>query len=610
MNIAYFTSLFMVFLRVFAFFIALQVMFPKSLPNTVKVMLSLCISFFVMPYINLSQVSALNNGFLYTWQCICEILTGLILGFFANLMFLGVKIGGQFLDFQIGYSMMTAYDPTSESNASLIERFLNMFSVVLFFSIGGHEVVIKELVNSFNSVKLGTFVINDQSVMVAFNVFVQFFVIGFKIALPVVLVLLITDIVMGLMSRTVPQLNVMILGMPIKILLGLTCLMIILPLIAKVLITSFSSLPDIYKGFYKLVPIGLIFADSDKTEEATPKKKSEARKKGQVARSKEVPLAATLVVITFIISLGGQTFFNGLGVMMQTFFQSYIHSNLTELDLRRIIIFVILNAGKFIFMFGVPVMVVGIVANIAQTGWITTTEPIKPDLKKLNPISGFKRIFSMTTVVNLLKDLVVVAVLSVVGYKFLMSNYGDIANLNNLMVQYIPEAYLSYVVSIFRIVALIMIVIAGFDFVYNRYKYKKDMKMTKHEVKEEFKQAEGDPEIKGKRRQRMREIVTRTMLSKVPDATVVITNPTHISVAIKYERGVDKAPTVVAKGADRTALRIKEIAKENNVPIMENKPLARLIFKKVEVDEQIPAEMYQTVAEILALVYKLNKKQG
>ncbi|URZ00909.1 fused FliR family export protein/FlhB family type III secretion system protein [Clostridium felsineum] len=611
MSIAYFTSLFMVMLRVFAFFIAFQVIFPQSFPKMLKVMLSVCVAFFVMPYIDLSQVSALNNGLLYTWQCICEILTGLILGFFANLMFLCVRIGGQFLDFQIGYSMMTAYDPTSGSSASLIERFLNMFSVVLFFSVGGNEVVIHEIVNSFKTVKLGTFVINDQSVMAAFDVFVKFFTIGFKIALPVVLVLLITDIVMGLMSRTVPQLNVMILGLPIKILLGLTCLMIILPLIANILITSFSSLPDIYKEFYKLVPVGLIvFADSEKTEEATPKKKGEARKKGQVARSKEVPLAATLVTITFIISLFGDNFFTGLRVMMQTFFQSYMTKNLTELGLRDIIIFVILNAGKFIFMFGLPIMVVGIVANIAQSGWLVTTEPIKPDFKKLNPISGFKRIFSITTVVNLLKDLVVITVLGVIGYKFLMANYGDIANLNNLMIDYIPSAYLTYIISIFRIVAVVMIVIAGFDFVYNKYKYKKDMKMTKHEVKEEAKQAEGDPEIKGKRKQKMRELLTRTMLSKVPDATVVITNPTHISVAIKYERGVDRAPTVVAKGADRTALRIKEIAKENNVPIMEDKPLARLMFKQVEVNEQIPADLYQAVAEILALVYKLNKKQG
>lgn len=609
MSITYFTTLFLVFLRVLAFFIALEVIFPKGFPNTAKILLSLALAYFIVPYAGLVQTTALNNGLLYLWQCICETLTGLILGFFANLTFICARIGGQFLDFQIGYSMMTSYDPTTQSTASLMERLLNMFAVVLFFTIDGHIMLIKELAGSFASVKLGTFVINTQSVMTAFNVFTQFLIIGIKIALPIILVLMITDLVLGLVSRTVPQLNVMLLGVPVKVLAGLAIFMMILPIIMKFMEASFTALPDIYKGFYKLIPVALIFADDgDKTEKATPKKLNEARKEGQVPRSREVTLAITLVTATFMLSIFGDDAFTTFRKMIMVFFSHYMTTNLTEGALGNISKYVLLNGGKVMLIFTLPLLVFGVVGNILQTGFMYTTKPLKPSLDKLNPIAGFKRIFSTRTLVQLLKDIVVILIVGFVGYQFLMSNYEDIAGLNNLVLNNIPHAYLSYVIEIFKRVSFIMVIIAAADFAYQKYKYNKDMKMSKQEVKDEFKQDEGDPEIKGKRKQRMKEIISRTMMTKVPDATVVITNPTHIAVALKYERGVDKAPMVVAKGADRTALRIKEIAKDNNVPIIENKPLARLIFSKVDVEEAIPMEMYQTVAEILALVYKLKEK--
>lgn len=608
-DITYLTSLFLVFLRILSFFIALEVIFPKSFPNIAKIMISLAISFCVIPYINLSNATALNNGILYVWQCVCEIMTGLILGFFANLTFIGARIGGQLLDFQIGFSMMSSYDPTTQTNASLFERLFYMFSIVFYFTIDGHIMLIKELVNSFAAVKLGTFVVNSQSVMTSFNVFTQFFVIGLKIALPVILVLLITDLVLGLMSRTVPQLNVMILGVPIKILLGLVCVMLTLPVIIKFMVSSFNSLPDIYKGFYKLIPAAIIFADSDKTEQATPRKLGKAKEKGQVPRSKEVPLAITLITITIILSVFGDTLFGYLKDIMYEFLQNYLKPNLTEVGLKNVFAFSIINFFKVILIFILPIMILGVAGNIIQVGFMHTMEPLKPKFEKINPAAGFKRMFSMRTLVELIKDMFVVFIVGIVGYQFLMSNYGDIVQLNNLVVNYIPHAYLSYVVDIFKRISLVMLTIAIVDFAYQKRQFKNDMKMTKQEIKDEFKQDEGDPEVKGKRKQRMKEIISRTMMNKVPDATVVITNPTHVAVALKYEKGVDKAPMVVAKGVDRTALKIKEIASENNVPIIENKPLARLIFSKVDIDEAIPVDIYQAVAEILAFVYKLKKKR-
>lgn len=609
MNITYFTSLFLIFLRVFAFFIALGIIFPQSFPNTGKMILSMALAFFIAPYINLSNATVFNNGLVYMWQGICEVLTGLILGFFANLIFVCARIGGQFIDFQMGFSMMSAYDPTTQTNASIMERLFNLFAVVLFFTIDGHIMLIKELVNSFAAVKLGTFVINDQSVMVAFNVFTQFFIIGIRIALPIVLVLLMADLILGIVSRTVPQLNVMILGVPIKILLGLACIIMILPIIIKLMLSSFSALPDIYKGFYKLIPAALIFADGDKTENATPRKLNKAKKEGQVPRSREVTLATTLITITAVLSIFGNSIFQNLQNMFTVFFQSYLTTNLTEEKLSNIFKFAIVNGGKNILIFVLPIMIAGIIGNLLQTGFMFISEGLKPNFGKLNPVQGFKRMFSITTFVGVLKDILVVIVVSFVGYQFFMNNYSDIVNMNNLIINYIPSNYLSYVTDVFKKISMIMIVIAAADFAFQKYKFNKDMKMTKQEVKDEFKQDEGDPEIKGKRKQKMKEIISRTMLTKVPDATVVITNPTHLAVALKYERGIDSAPTVVAKGADRTALKIKEIAKENDVPIIENKPMARLLFSKVEVDQEIPMDMYQAVAEILALVYKLKNKR-
>ena len=215
--------------------------------------------------------------------------------------------------------------------------------------------------------------------------------------------------------------------------------------------------------------------------------------------------------------------------------------------------------------------------------------------------------FSVRTVVELLKDLVLVTIVGVVGYKFLKSRYVDILNLNILRFPILLDTFRQLAVSIFFKITLVMIFVAIADFVFQKKQFKKDMRMTKQEVKEEFKQEEGDPQIKGKIKQKQREMAMRRMMQSVPDATVVITNPTHLAVALKYDENEKGAPKVIAKGADYVAIKIKEKARESNVPIMENKPLARLIYKEVELDEEIPVSMYEAVAQILAVVMKLNK---
>ena len=377
-------------------------------------------------------------------------------------------------------------------------------------------------------------------------------------------------------------------------------------LFMNIIIANFQTIPNFIKSMYKVAPFLVIFASDDKTEDATPKKKDEARKKGQIAKSKDVALALTLLASTLVLISLGAYAINEFKLTLIAFLNSYLNTALTYNSAQNIMIIAVWRVAIVLLPMIVPIMLIGVLANLLQTGFLISNEPIKMDFKKLSPISGFKRMFSVKTFAELIKDLTLVTVVGLVGYNFVSSNFTTILNMWNLNAIGMLSAIGTLTISIFFRVTLLMIVIAICDYIFQWFQYNKDLKMTKQEVKEEFKQDEGDPQIKSKIRQKQRDMAMRRMMSEVPKATVVITNPTHISVALKYVQGSD-APIVTAKGADLVALKIKQVAKENDVPIIENKPLARLIFEQVEIDNQIPAEMYQAVAEILAIVYKLKK---
>ena len=245
--------------------------------------------------------------------------------------------------------------------------------------------------------------------------------------------------------------------------------------------------------------------------------------------------------------------------------------------------------------------VFAIVISIVQVGWQVSTKPLEPKLDKFNPVNGFKRIFSKDSLFNLLMSILKIVLVFYVAYTCIKGH--------NLFILY--EIPLNQAISLIGDIiidtglriSLCYLVVGLADYIYQRHRFNEDMKMTKQEVKDEYKNTEGDPQIKGQQRQRMREASQRRMMQDVPKADVVITNPTHIAVAIRYDAEIENAPTVVAKGEDYLAAKIKETAKENGVEIMENKPLARALYATVEVGEQIPPELYQAVAEILALVY-------
>ena len=257
-------------------------------------------------------------------------------------------------------------------------------------------------------------------------------------------------------------------------------------------------------------------------------------------------------------------------------------------------------------MFAVAV-VFAIVINVAQVRWQPTLKPLIPKFSKLNPINGFKRIISMDKLVELLKAVIKIGLIAYLAYSELTESVGLVNSLYDTDLFDAVAMIGKLVIDFGFRVAIIYLVIGLADYIYQKFKFNKDMRMTKQEIKDEFKQTEGDPKIKGQIRQRMREASQRRMMQQLPEADVVITNPTHLACAIKYDKSQAEAPILLAKGADYLAQKIKEEAKKNNIPIVENKPLARMLYHNVELNEEIPEELYQMTAEVLAYVYSLKE---
>ena len=273
-------------------------------------------------------------------------------------------------------------------------------------------------------------------------------------------------------------------------------------------------------------------------------------------------------------------------------------------------------ASGRVIMIALPFLIMGLIiafiTNLLQVKWKVTTKPLQPKLDKFNPINGFKRIFSMNTVFELLKSILKVACIFLVAFMTVKDRAAEIFILYSLSLNQAIASTCNLVIDVGIRISLIYSIIAVVDLIYQRKKFHDDMKMTKQEIKDEMKNSEGDPHVKGQQRQRMQQASRRRMMQNVPKADVVITNPTHYAVALKYDGrpadGGEAAPKVIAKGADYVAQKIKEIAKENGVEIVENKALARMLYANIPVDGAITPDLYEAVAEILAYVYAKNNK--
>lgn len=349
--------------------------------------------------------------------------------------------------------------------------------------------------------------------------------------------------------------------------------------------------------------------DGEKTEEPTAKKLEDARKKGQVIRSTEVVTAATLLVFflmlkVFVGFIGNRfisSFHKTLG-SIGDYTSEPFNTNMARTIIRSSLWDIVVAA----FPMMIAGFVVTIVSILFQVKWKVTTEPLKPKFDKFNPVSGMKRLFSKDKIMDLLKSTAKVIILAYVVYSYLKDQWPLIFKMYSYTLPQAIAVIGDTVISVGIRISLFFAAIAVFDLFYQKWKFHQDMMMSKQEVKDEYKNSEGDPKIKSQQRQRMQQASQRRMMQDLPNADVVITNPTHLAVAIRYDKEAHEAPVVVAKGADYLAQKIKDVARANAVEIVENKPLARMLYHNVEIGAEIPPELYQMVAEVLAYVYSLQ----
>ena len=350
----------------------------------------------------------------------------------------------------------------------------------------------------------------------------------------------------------------------------------------------------------------------EKTEPATAKKLREAREDGKAVKSKELTAAFDLIILFLVlkifVSFVGNRLMNSF-VDIYGRIPDFVRENAVDVTEKSVaalmsdaLIQILIVCVPF-FAFG---FVVTALISVIQVGWKVTGKPLQPKFDKFNPINGFKRIFSKDSIFELVKSILKIFVIVYVAYTSIRGHAQDIFILYEIPLMQAIMLCGTVIINAGLKISLVYLVIGLADFIYQKYRFNEDMKMTKQEVKDEYKNTEGDPQIKGRQRQRMREASQRRMMQDVPKADVVITNPTHYAVAIRYDAEVSKAPVVVAKGEDFLAAKIKEVARENQVEIVENKPLARMLYANVNVGAEIPPELYQAVAEVLAMVYNLK----
>ncbi len=358
------------------------------------------------------------------------------------------------------------------------------------------------------------------------------------------------------------------------------------------------------KGLQKLLYLDLQLFAGEKTEKATPRKREEARKKGQVFRSNDLNSAFIILSVFAVIYFG----FPYMLDSMQGFAKEYLAGR-SVVDFNPVVAYMILLESLYLMVkILLPILAVAVVAglasNLLQVGFIFSVEPLGMKLERINPIEGFKRIFSKRALVELVKSILKLVLTAYIVYQ-VGTKYIDLfPGLMDMEVIQIVSSLLAIIFEMAMKIGLVLIILGILDYLYQRWEHEQSLKMTKHEVKEEYKQVEGHPQIKARQKQKQRELAMRRMMTEVPKADVVITNPTHFAVALSYNAEQMDAPMVVAKGQGFVALRIKELAQINGVAIVENQELARNLFYICDLGDVIPENLYQAVAQVLAFVYR------
>ena len=347
----------------------------------------------------------------------------------------------------------------------------------------------------------------------------------------------------------------------------------------------------------------------DKTEKASPKRQREAREKGQVFKSMDLTTAFTLIVVFGTLSIFGSRLASGT----QSIMTSFLGQKAPEIsvgNLKPVFGSVLLQTASLMLPILAAAMISGVLINFLQVGFLFSAKAAAPKLSHLNFFEGLKKMFSKRSLVELVKTFIKLAVLVWVGYGEYTNTLKQMPNMMATSLYSSISTTMQLLLSVAFKLILALLIMAPFDYLYQWWRHRKDLMMTKQEVREEYKMMEGDPKIKGRIRERQRQMSMGRMMHAVKNADVIITNPTHYAVALEYKQGIHDAPVIIAKGKDLIAQRIKEKARENNIAIVENKPVARHLYFFCEIGDTVPQEMFQAVAEILAYVFRLKQNLG
>ncbi|HPJ95699.1 MAG TPA: flagellar biosynthesis protein FlhB [Syntrophales bacterium] len=348
----------------------------------------------------------------------------------------------------------------------------------------------------------------------------------------------------------------------------------------------------------------------ERTEQATPKRRDEAREKGQVAVSREVASAIVLGASLIYFYFGSGRLMEGIVEIMKATFRDAGRVVLSQANFHALMLTLVYKVFLLIFPLLLAVFIAGFLANVLQVGFMFSWEAVQPKLSKIDPFKGFKRLFSLRSLVELVKGLFKISVVGLIAYLVIIHEIPALFPLADQSIWGMLVFIGRVAFKIMMLTCFVLLVMALLDYLYQRWEFEKSIRMSRQEIKDEFKHTEGDPLIKSRIKRLQRDIARKRMMAGIPKADVIITNPTHLAIAIRYDQENMNAPVVVAKGAGHVAEKIKEIAAEHKIPVVENKPVAQVLYKIANIGDMIPADLYRAVAEILAYVYRLKEKSA
>ncbi len=354
--------------------------------------------------------------------------------------------------------------------------------------------------------------------------------------------------------------------------------------------------------------LDLQFFAGEKTEKPTPRKKEDSRKKGQVAKSSDLSTAFSLFVLFLVFIFAAGRMGTELSHLMEGFLGQKLNTAINEKNIQELFGHLVKQAVLIVIPVFIAALVIGVASHMMQIGFLFSPEAIQFKLDRVNPLKGFKRIYSIRALVEMIKSILKISTIGFITFFVIWMHRTQLFKMGDKSLYAALKLVGKITIQMGLAASIFLIFLAILDFLYQKYDHEKNLRMSKQDIKDEYKKTEGDPLIKSKIKERQRQMAMRRMMQELPKADVVITNPTHFAVALKYEDGKMAAPFVVAKGADYLALKIREVAKKNDVMIVEKKPLARALYHQLEVGMPITEDLFKAVAEILAYVYKLKGK--